>query len=632
MDSASLLTAIFRQVLHNTLWASALGTLLALAWRWLPGWSRYGLGLLVLCRLLMPALPVSPLSAANWWREAPDQSPSHSPGETKVELPAHAFIVESVESAAPADVLAPSSPRWTMERGAASVWLAGAAFLGIRLFRRQRAFNRWWKARRAPASALWQASLADCRAAMPGRRRMQLWQIQGLGSPLACGIFRPCILVPTGLNRVLEPAERAHILRHELAHHRHFDLLWNLLFAAATCLHWFNPLAHTGLTRLLREREIQRDADAVRACPGSEAAGYGATLLKLVTLLPHRMAPAPVSSAMLGNHHLKQRLTMIPRHTQTTKPAARITFTAAAALLAVLTFTKAQETAPVPDPAPVPVPASGEQKPEPSGVQRKAQTMMYKLNNIVIPRLKFENATIDEVIAYLRAEAIKADNLETDPEKKGINIILKGESKMPLNLDLRQLRLLDALKAVCEIAGYRYRLEPNTVVLMRLDLEDRSLLTRVFRINEDVAKAMGWQAGKDTPLSEILTSRYGIQFPEGSAASLDLNAERLTVRLPLGELDNLETFLEQAWRIKPIAAFELTSQGLRKSGGEDEAKFLTETEFTDFLKTAFKKNPATVIRLRCKAGVEYSKVSTTLDKVQAAGFKNVDLQTRAEEH
>jgi beta-lactamase regulating signal transducer with metallopeptidase domain/biopolymer transport protein ExbD len=757
MDSTSPLTAAFEQILRNTLWASALGILLALAWRWLPGRIRYGFGLLVICRLLMPATPVSPLSAANWWRGFPTMnsaansppvsvnSPAGSPPPAgamaaRAKSPAEPILGDEASgSPAPSDGLTPQSAtlpdappvpknsaagfQWTMGHSAA-VWLAGAALLAARLGSRQRTFNRWWKARRLAAEGPWQDSLTECltfhtrgqsgdrdmlnaeasggsigtsagsgvgnatgcsaRMARwfgrkPGRtafrHRVQIWQVPGLGSPLAVGIFRPCILVPTGLDKLLNDTERAHILQHELAHHRHHDLIWNLLLAAARVLHWFNPLIHSAASRLLREREILRDADAIQACArtrtgagtstltettasaagaaraathdsdsdigtagaleskAADDAGYGATLLKLATLLPplrsHTPIPQPSGSALLGKHHLKQRLTMIPQHTRTTtsRPAARITFTAAALALAALTFTRAEDKAPVSTPAPAsePVPSID---PEASGVTSAKQLTTFKLMNITLPRVQFSNAHIDEVMVYLKDQAFRYDKL-SEAEGKGVDMILKGDSTTPLTCDLRNVKLIDAIKVICEQAGYLYRIDTGKVQITRKDLEDRALQTRVFQINDDVARSMGWNPGKYASFTEFLTSRFGIAFPEGARATLDLNVKRLIARLPVRELDELETAVATAAHVQRTVTVAVTAQGISEYEGETP-KSLTEVQFNDLLTSTFRKNPETVVRLQAYADVEYSKVAAALEKIRTAGLKNVDLAIRAE--
>ncbi len=51
-----------------------------------------------------------------------------------------------------------------------------------------------------------------------------------------------------------------------------------------------------------------------------------------------------------------------------------------------------------------------------------------KLNRIVIPRLEFKEATIREAVEFLKKKSIDLDIQETDPARRGVNIVLKLES------------------------------------------------------------------------------------------------------------------------------------------------------------------------------------------------------------
>ena len=60
-----------------------------------------------------------------------------------------------------------------------------------------------------------------------------LWEVDGLVSPVACGLFRAAILIPAGMGARLTQDERRHVLAHELAHLRAGDMVWNLVFEMA---------------------------------------------------------------------------------------------------------------------------------------------------------------------------------------------------------------------------------------------------------------------------------------------------------------------------------------------------------------------------------------------------------------
>ena len=51
--------------------------------------------------------------------------------------------------------------------------------------------------------------------------------------------------------------------------------------------------------------------------------------------------------------------------------------------------------------------------------------LQEKLRRIIIPRIDFEDTTVEEAIDFLRARAAEFDTAETDPSRKGLNIILR---------------------------------------------------------------------------------------------------------------------------------------------------------------------------------------------------------------
>ena len=95
-----------------------------------------------------------------------------------------------------------------------------------------------------------------------------------IDAPLACGLLRPTILLPEGLEEDLDQ-----ILAHEYAHIRHLDPTAKLVFAAALCVHWFDPLVWV-LWRLAdRDMELACDREVVR-CLGRPT-DYARALLRL---------------------------------------------------------------------------------------------------------------------------------------------------------------------------------------------------------------------------------------------------------------------------------------------------------------------------------------------------------------
>jgi beta-lactamase regulating signal transducer with metallopeptidase domain len=86
---------------------------------------------------------------------------------------------------------------------------------------------------------------------------------------------------------------------------------------------------------------------------------------------------------------------------------------------------------------------------------------------LVLPRADFREAPLPEVIQFLQEKSI-----ELDPEKRGLNFVLKAPGQptpdsILINLSLREVPLSDVLRYVAELAGLKLRFEENAVVLSR---------------------------------------------------------------------------------------------------------------------------------------------------------------------
>ncbi|MES2709286.1 MAG: Amuc_1098 family type IV pilus outer membrane protein [Verrucomicrobiota bacterium] len=205
-----------------------------------------------------------------------------------------------------------------------------------------------------------------------------------------------------------------------------------------------------------------------------------------------------------------------------------------------------------------------------------SQAITFKLNAITLDRIQFSDASIDEVVTYLRRKSIDADILETDPARKGVDFILKGTTgAKPVTLDLRSTKLIDAIKNVCDVAGMRYRLEPNAVIIMPLTgpgAGEGGFVTRVFRVPPDfLSKGNAAEGGGDAaagaadpfakggdggggsaippkPTAISIMKQFGVEFPEGATATFSAGTSRLVIRNTLEQLDNAETVIEQMFK------------------------------------------------------------------------------------
>ncbi len=74
------------------------------------------------------------------------------------------------------------------------------------------------------------------------RKEIPIYSSAYISSPIAAGLWNPCIIVPINMLSELSKKEIRYILLHELLHCKHKDLLVNRLMALAQIIYWaFTP-------------------------------------------------------------------------------------------------------------------------------------------------------------------------------------------------------------------------------------------------------------------------------------------------------------------------------------------------------------------------------------------------------
>ncbi|MBQ7300617.1 MAG: M56 family metallopeptidase [Clostridia bacterium] len=120
-----------------------------------------------------------------------------------------------------------------------------------------------------------------CRTAWETERRgrIRICTLPGIRTPFVRGLLRPCIYIPAESDR--DADARNMILLHEQAHVQRLDVLWRLLWEAALCVYWFQPLLWLAEDRFIADTEGACD-EAVLASLGADRAcraAYAETLL-----------------------------------------------------------------------------------------------------------------------------------------------------------------------------------------------------------------------------------------------------------------------------------------------------------------------------------------------------------------
>ena len=224
-------------------------------------------------------------------------------------------------------------------------------------------------------------------------------------------------------------------------------------------------------------------------------------------------------------------------------------------------------------------------RPSPVGVN-----IEFKLKNMIIPVVDFDDTTVEEAIDFLRQRATELDKWELDPVKKGINFVIRkprigggapdaeldvegglgaidpGSARVK-ELKLRNVPLSSVLQYICEQARLRFKVDDFAVTLLPIgSAEGEDVLTRKWKVPPTFLNDIGTGGDGDgaadadpfaaddeglgnrslaprRPLKEILQDA-GIEFPPGSSAQYIPSTSTLIVSNTPQNLDLVDQLVE----------------------------------------------------------------------------------------
>jgi beta-lactamase regulating signal transducer with metallopeptidase domain len=232
------------------------------------------------------------------------------------------------------------------------LYAGGVAFVLLALFVHHLRLRR--AARRAGRvdAPEWIRLLGECARCMGVRGEVRLLRSREQSMPMAFGLRRPSILIPSIADTWADERRRAVIL-HELAHIARRDCLTQTLATVACAVYWFHPAVWWVARRLRIERELACDDRVIAA--GTRPAEYARHLLEIAYAFGDRRISA-MAVSMARPQQLESRLlAALDDHRSRTVPEPRVRVAAAlvavAALLGIAGATPAMEaSAPAPEP------------------------------------------------------------------------------------------------------------------------------------------------------------------------------------------------------------------------------------------------------------------------------------------
>jgi general secretion pathway protein D len=128
-----------------------------------------------------------------------------------------------------------------------------------------------------------------------------------------------------------------------------------------------------------------------------------------------------------------------------------------------------------------------------------------KLNKIIIDRMDLDQASIREVVDFLKQKSRQLDTSTDDPKKKGVNIVLKLGAPTPppaaadaqtpeaaapagvtedtkISIALKNVPLIEAVRYLTELANLKYKIEPFAVSIIPITENTEELVTKEYRV------------------------------------------------------------------------------------------------------------------------------------------------------
>ena len=182
--------------------------------------------------------------------------------------------------------------------------------------------------------------------------------------------------------------------------------------------------------------------------------------------------------------------------------------------------------------------------------QDDVQMTIEKLRRIAIPSIQLEDATLSKAIEFLGAQAKELDDLEPDPQEKGLRFVTDvpegADAIRRITLDLNDVPLVVALRAVTGLAGCRYRVDASGVTIFSPEA-DRELYSRVYKLKPSLAGLLS-TIGSELPKRQSVKGfllKHGVGFPDGASATFDPVKSQLFVRNSKSNLDIVQTIIDQ---------------------------------------------------------------------------------------
>ena len=235
---------------------------------------------------------------------------------------------------------------------------------------------------------------------------------------------------------------------------------------------------------------------------------------------------------------------------------------------------------------------------QPSIDTRGTSMINRKLDEIIIPRVEFHDATIREALDFIKARAAALDTTEQDPSHRGVNIVLEigpdsPEANSRITLSLNDVPLRAAIDYVAKAANLKLKVEPYAVAVVPQSVPTDVLITKEYKVPPGFISALPASGGGASASAgggsttvapgsqDAVRARSGarefleasgVTFPPGASANFIASSSKLIVKNTQSNLDLIDTLVENAMVTPPTQVeieskfLEVTQNNLKELG------------------------------------------------------------------
>lgn len=222
-----------------------------------------------------------------------------------------------------------------------------------------------------------------------------------------------------------------------------------------------------------------------------------------------------------------------------------------------------------------------------------------KLDEIIIPRIDFNEATVREALDFIKQRAVALDTTEQDASHRGVNIVLKlapdsPEANQRITLSLTDIPLRAAIDYVAKAANLKLKVEPYAIAVVPQSEPTDILITKEYKVPPSFITALpastggGATAGGGSGSISVapgstsaiaarsgareFLEASGVTFPPGASAYFLASTSKLIVKNTQGNLDIIDSLVETSMTTPPTQVeieskfLEVTQNNLKELG------------------------------------------------------------------